>query len=91
MSLANFFLKKKLYQIVTIKNTLFQALNKDVGLYLSFAFKKEIKRGHVSNKADFKKAHTFSKTSKTGWPSWLRRATVNRKIVSSTLTLVVFF
>ena len=27
----------------------------------------------------------------TSWPSWLRRATVNRKIVSSTLTEVVFF
>ncbi len=25
----------------------------------------------------------------TGWPSWLRRATVNRKSVSSILTLVV--
>ena len=27
----------------------------------------------------------------TSWPSWLRRATVNRKIVSSTLTEVVIF
>ena len=27
----------------------------------------------------------------TPWPSWLRRATVNRKIVSSILTGVVFF
>ncbi|CUM56291.1 unnamed protein product [Debaryomyces tyrocola] len=27
----------------------------------------------------------------TSWPSWLRRETVNLKIVSSTLTEVVFF
>ena len=33
----------------------------------------------------------FSKQSKTSWPSWLRRTTVNREIVSSILTEVVFF